>query len=634
MARIQRFNFTAQHILILLFVFSAGIAQAQVNAHAKVTNISGATLGLSDVNESFDSFEVGEQVIVMQMQDDVLGGNTGNNASFGDLNTIASAGLYEVTTISAVNEVGGVPTSVELFVGLNFSYQTGVNSSVQLISFPDLGSGSDYITESNISAVNWDGNVGGVVAFQVNGALTLAHSITADQAGFRGGANDGGGSAGCTSDMYRISSNTDYGQKGEGIYHNNNSNYTHARGKLLSGGGGGNSHNAGGGGGGNFSEGGMGGAGWPNCSPSAGGLGGISLGMQINANRVFLGGGGGAGEMNNTGPSAGANGGGIILIKADSLRTQGGCGSLLISAEGGSAGSSTQDGAGGGGAGGSVVLEVGAFDVAASCPLTVRANGGDGGDVNHSSPHGGGGGGGLGAVIYSIVEPTMNVATETNPGTGGDNNTGGSGGAADPGAGVSGTGQGVIDQRTGGPLPIELGRFAAVSENNSVLVQWTTLTEINNDFFTIQRSADGINYEDIAYVNGAGNSQTALDYDFTDKDPLAGRSYYRLRQTDFDGQFEVFLPQAVYLNNELDPGFIVYPNPAAETAFLRIPEGSSAVQVQLFDRSGRMINLASRLQMEYDRAQIDLNGLAEGLYLLRFTHAGQVSTRKLVVKRF
>ena len=68
----------------------------------------------------------------------------------------------------------------------------------RLFHFPTLGS-PDYITTANIGALNWDGDIGGVVAFNVAGVLTLAHNISADVAGFRGGnANADGNSAACT----------------------------------------------------------------------------------------------------------------------------------------------------------------------------------------------------------------------------------------------------------------------------------------------------------------------------------------------------------------------------------------------------------------------------------------------------
>ena len=101
----------------------------------------------------------------MQMQDDVIG-STADDASFGDLGSIQSAGRYEIVTILSHTEAAGLPTSITISGSFTYSYNTGANSSVQIISFPTFGS-PDYTTVSNISAKVWNGNTGGVVAFML-----------------------------------------------------------------------------------------------------------------------------------------------------------------------------------------------------------------------------------------------------------------------------------------------------------------------------------------------------------------------------------------------------------------------------------------------------------------------------------
>lgn len=91
------------------------------------------------------------------------------------------------------------------------------------------------------------------------------------------------------------------------------------------------------------------------------------------------------------------------------------------------------------------------------------------------------------------------------------------------------------------PLPIELASFdAQLTESNTVAIAWSTFTEINNDYFTIERSSNGIDFEAIKTIQGAGNSNSPLNYSFTDNKPEVGINYYRLKQTDFDGKFETF----------------------------------------------------------------------------------------------
>ncbi len=85
------------------------------------------------------------------------------------------------------------------------------------------------------------------------------------------------------------------------------------------------------------------------------------------------------------------------------------------------------------------------------------------------------------------------------------------------------------------PLPVKLLDFTADCQNYSAVLQWRTASENNNDYFTLERTNDGINYQVVTTVKGAGNSNSTLNYTTTDYSPLPGTSYYRLSQTDIDG---------------------------------------------------------------------------------------------------
>ena len=84
-------------------------------------------------------------------------------------------------------------------------------------------------------------------------------------------------------------------------------------------------------------------------------------------------------------------------------------------------------------------------------------------------------------------------------------------------------------------LPVELLTFEANPGSGEVITQWTTASEQNSDHFTVERSTDRADFKPIGTVEAAGNSQHPLDYSFIDKAPVAGTSYYRLRETDTDG---------------------------------------------------------------------------------------------------
>src|SRR5690606_24463115 len=90
-------------------------------------------------------------------------------------------------------------------------------------------------------------------------------------------------------------------------------------------------------------------------------------------------------------------------------------------------------------------------------------------------------------------------------------------------------------------LPIVLDYFTAqTTPSNSILVEWGTVSEKENDFFTLERSADGKTFEIITTVEGAGNSNQKLQYSFEDHRSSVGMNYYRLKQTDYNGDFEYF----------------------------------------------------------------------------------------------
>ncbi len=115
-------------------------------------------------------------------------------------------------------------------------------------------------------------------------------------------------------------------------------------------------------------------------------------------------------------------------------------------------------------------------------------------------------------------------------------------------------------------LPVELLDFQAVADQreNIVNLHWSTATESNNDYFTIEKSADSQEWEDVLSIPGAGTSAQRLDYAGADKNPFPGLSYYRLRQTDFDGQFSYSPIKQVTLGDGPSKELSLYPNPAQD----------------------------------------------------------------------
>jgi len=134
---------------------------------------------------------------------------------------------------------------------------------------------------------------------------------------------------------------------------------------------------------------------------------------------------------------------------------------------------------------------------------------------------------------------------------------------------------------TNNPLPIELISFDGHRTDDGVYLNWSTASEINNDYFTLYRSVDGVDFAPIAHITGAGNSTRTIHYQHVDVDHLTGVVYYQLEQTDFDGTS--WLSQVVDIefdSQENVKDFVVYPNPFRESFQLSgLPDNAQHVQI-------------------------------------------------------
>jgi len=110
---------------------------------------------------------------------------------------------------------------------------------------------------------------------------------------------------------------------------------------------------------------------------------------------------------------------------------------------------------------------------------------------------------------------------------------------------VSRSGFIISIQTQGGALPIELISFTAEYSGGYVEVDWTVASESNNNYFTIERSVDCYSWDEIERIEGLGTHNHHISYNYSDTRPVMGISYYRLKQTDYDGNFETFNPVSV-----------------------------------------------------------------------------------------
>ena len=188
---------------------------------------------------------------------------------------------------------------------------------------------------------------------------------------------------------------------------------------------------------------------------------------------------------------------------------------------------------------------------------------------------------------------------------------------------------GSLDDNT--VLPIELVSFTATCDGHSTLVEWTTATERNNDYFSLERSDDAINFTEIARVAGAGNSIEPLDYSYTDYGIHGGDNYYRLVQVDYDGTrtaSEIIVANCIE-PEVAEPDVQAYPNPFNDELTVVLDNfGNRAATIEVYDMLGKLIytNKIAAPQNSYETI-LNLSNLPPAAYTVR------VSTTDFVINR-
>ena len=180
------------------------------------------------------------------------------------------------------------------------------------------------------------------------------------------------------------------------------------------------------------------------------------------------------------------------------------------------------------------------------------------------------------------------------------------------------------------PLPIELLQIDAEFKQDKVTIDWTTHKEINNDYFEIERSKDGISWEIIEEVEGAGNSNAVLNYQVVDNNPYYGTSYYRLKQTDFDGKYSY--SEILAVNHTSINDFIIYPNPFENEITLQFDDitDDRSYTVEVLDNLGRIVyNKETFPNSGQTTIRLDKD-LPKGSYHVRVKNEYTVTSKKLL----
>ncbi len=192
---------------------------------------------------------------------------------------------------------------------------------------------------------------------------------------------------------------------------------------------------------------------------------------------------------------------------------------------------------------------------------------------------------------------------------------------------------GASQQQTNtGTLPISLLSFTAERISDAVSIKWTTTTEENNDFFTIEKSTNGVDFYNIAEVLGAGNSNRLTNYEIIDNSPLQQINYYRLRQTDFDGKSTV--SEVIILKEEITNFELINSwSSSNNTLQLEIQsEISSNANCQILNIQGQIVyNSNIEILGGHNNYSINLPSVAKGTYIVKVENNGIMAIRKIIL---
>ncbi len=187
------------------------------------------------------------------------------------------------------------------------------------------------------------------------------------------------------------------------------------------------------------------------------------------------------------------------------------------------------------------------------------------------------------------------------------------------------------------PLPVELISFKGdVTELGNVILNWSTISEVNNSHFSIERSSDAMTFEVIDRVGGNGDSEGLINYTYSDESPLFGRSFYRLKQHDFTGQTTNTEIISVYLDPPVGIEYHLYPNPVSSGAEITIAyQLDKSQQILVLVSTMHGINILDKtisLEQSLGSFKLETVQMKKGLNLVRLITAdGAVRSFKLMV---
>ncbi|WP_169749211.1 T9SS type A sorting domain-containing protein [Flavihumibacter petaseus] len=185
------------------------------------------------------------------------------------------------------------------------------------------------------------------------------------------------------------------------------------------------------------------------------------------------------------------------------------------------------------------------------------------------------------------------------------------------------------------PLPVTWLDFTGRYANGTTLLNWTTSIEKDNAEFTVERSADSHDFTAIGTVAGKGTSNLTNYYNFTDGAPLNGDSYYRIKQTDFDGKFSYSKTIRVSVNGNSTAGVRLFPNPLNASQQLTVENSSlknKKVTVSIISAAGAIVRQEQATFGSDSRLRLNVTNLTKGSYFLRVQYNDQKDIKAFIVQ--
>ena len=187
-------------------------------------------------------------------------------------------------------------------------------------------------------------------------------------------------------------------------------------------------------------------------------------------------------------------------------------------------------------------------------------------------------------------------------------------------------------------FPVEWLRFDAELDGRDGIISWATATELNSDFFVLERSIDATIFETVAEIDAAGNSTEVRSYEFTDENVVtinSGRVYYRLKQVDFDGSYSYSNMVELYIgSSDYALNLNVYPNPTTDVATIDVSAAADAnVEVRILNTAGKLMwnSVNANHNGEFSHT-LNVSDWAKGVYFVQLLDEQGSRTTKLIVE--